>query len=89
MTDVSIPRPEHPRPQFVRETWRNLNGEWSYTFDFGESGMAHARALKNSTGFDETIRVPFCPESTLSSVGYTDFIPAMWLIKPLLQAMLI
>ena len=31
----SIPRPEYPRPQFERAEWRNLNGQWSYTFDFG------------------------------------------------------
>ena len=33
---TSIPRPEHPRPQFVRENWKNLNGKWTYVFDFGE-----------------------------------------------------
>ncbi|MBT7067476.1 MAG: beta-glucuronidase [Verrucomicrobia bacterium] len=78
MQPSDIPRPEYPRPQFERGDWINLNGPWSYTFDFGESGMAHARALKQSTGFDSSILVPFCPESTLSGVGHTDFIPAMW-----------
>jgi len=75
---MSIPRPEHPKPQFQRDSWINLNGKWSYTFDFGESGMAHARKLKESNGFDEMITVPFCPESSLSGVGHKDFIPAMW-----------
>jgi len=29
-----IPRPEYPRPQFVRENnWLNLNGEWDFAFD--------------------------------------------------------
>ena len=78
MNADSVPRPEHPRPQFVRDAWINLNGDWTYTFDFGESGMAHARALYQSAGFEESITVPFCPESKLSGVGYTDFIPAMW-----------
>ena len=32
---TTIPRSEHPRPQFVRDTWVNLNGTWTYTFDFG------------------------------------------------------
>ena len=27
------PRAEYPRPQFVRESWRNLNGEWGFSFD--------------------------------------------------------
>ena len=78
MTNQRLPRPEHPRPQFVREEWINLNGEWSYTFDFGESGMDPGRELFKSTGFEDRILVPFCPESALSGVGYKDFIPAMW-----------
>ena len=25
---------EYPRPQFVREEWLNLNGEWDFILDF-------------------------------------------------------
>ena len=39
MSNAPLPRPEYPRPQFVREHWINLNGPWTYTFDFGKSGM--------------------------------------------------
>ena len=73
-----IPRPEHPKPQFERSDWRNLNGEWTYAFDFGRSGQHAGRELFKSQGFDDKIMVPFCPESELSGVGHTDFIPAMW-----------
>ena len=73
---MTIPRNEYPRPQFVRKDWINLNGEWSYTFDFSRSG--DARNLQGSTGFDGRITVPFCPESKLSGVGCTDFIEMMW-----------
>ena len=72
----SVPRPEHPRPQFLRDSWLNLNGEWSYAFDFGASGKQ--QGLQNSTGFDDTIIVPFCPESKLSGVEHKDFINALW-----------
>lgn len=72
----TLPRPEYPRPQFERKEWMNLNGKWSYTFDFGKSGMD--RKLYDSKGFDGTILVPFCPESELSGVKHTDFIPVMW-----------
>ena len=78
----NIPRPEYPRPQFARDTWQNLNGEWSYTFDFGRSGMD--RQLFLSHGFAGRIQVPFCPESALSGVQHTDFIDAMWYHRPLL-----
>ena len=72
----AIPRPEYPRPQFERQEWINLNGQWSYTFDFSRSGMD--RELFRSEGFDASITVPFAPQSELSGVGYTDFIPEMW-----------
>ena len=71
-----IPRSEHPRPQFVRSEWRNLNGTWTYEFDFGKSGMA--RGLEKSTGFRDPITVPFCPESRLSGVAHTDFIEQLF-----------
>ncbi|MBR4307649.1 MAG: beta-glucuronidase, partial [Bacteroidaceae bacterium] len=35
---VDIPRSEYPRPQFERADWVNLNGTWTYSFDFGQSG---------------------------------------------------
>ena len=75
---AAVPRPEHPRPQFERAAWANLNGEWTYQFDFGESGRDKGRELQRSRGFGSKILVPFCPESKLSGVGYVDFIPAMW-----------
>lgn len=73
---ADTPRPEYPRPQFVREDWVNLNGTWSYEFDFSRSGMD--RRLFESKGFESRITVPFAPQSELSGVGYKDFIPEMW-----------
>jgi len=72
----NIPRPEYPRPQFVRSQWVNLNGKWTYTFDFGKSGKE--RDFANCRGFNNEILVPFCPESPLSGVNHKDFISAMW-----------
>lgn len=75
----NIPRPEYPRPQFERSAWINLNGNWTFTFDFGKTGKD--RKLNESKGFDRTIIVPFCPESELSGVGHKDIINAMWYHK--------
>jgi len=72
----NIPRPEYPRPQFMRSQWLNLNGKWTFTFDFGKSGKE--RGFVESRGFDRAIIVPFCPESPLSGVNHKDFINAMW-----------
>ena len=76
ITAFAIPRAEYPRPQFERNAWINLNGEWTYSFDFGGSGLE--REWFKSTGFDQKITVPFCPESKLSGVEYKDFINHMW-----------
>ena len=75
-TLAAIPSPEYPRPQFERSEWINLNGTWTYEFDFSKSGLE--RSLFNSTGFASNITVPFCPESPLSGVDHKDFIDAMW-----------
>ncbi len=73
---ADLPRSEYPRPQFERADWVNLNGTWTYTFDFGQTGAE--RDFRNSKGFDGKITVPFCPESSLSGVKHTDFIPCIW-----------
>ena len=73
---MNQPRPEYPRPQLCRSAWCNLNGTWSYQFDPDVTGEVNGLAC--SKGFSNEISVPFCPESSLSGVGYTAFIPAMW-----------
>ena len=73
---VDIPRPEYPRPQFERTDWVNLNGQWTFEMDFGASG--EQRGWTSSKGLSKKITVPFCPESELSGIGYTDFIPCVW-----------
>lgn len=73
---AETPRPEYPRPQFERAQWINLNGTWTFDFDFGKSGKN--RRLQETEKFDKNIIVPFCPESELSGVGHKDFIEQMW-----------
>lgn len=71
----SIPRPEYPCPQFERSNWLCLNGDWEFEIDQGDSGLNRGlleRPLKSR------IVVPFCPESSLSGVGDTDFLNAVW-----------
>ncbi|MBE6301320.1 MAG: beta-glucuronidase [Parabacteroides distasonis] len=72
----AIPRAEYPRPQFERADWVNLNGEWTCSFDFSGTGLE--REFYKSKGFDKKITVPFCPESKLSGIAYTDFIEHFW-----------
>ena len=72
-----IYRTEHPKPQFMRDNWINLNGEWQFGIDNANSGKA--RGLFNpETEFPMVINVPFCPESKLSGIEHTDFLNAVW-----------
>lgn len=75
---MDLPRPEYPRPQFVRKDWLCLNGQWQFEIDAGDSGLE--RGLKDRD-LERTIMVPFCPESELSGIGYTDFMLAVWYRK--------
>ncbi len=73
---MSIPRPEYPRPQLVREEWINLNGEWEFEIDSSRSGKDREFFLRPS--LNQKITVPFCPESLLSGIGNTDFMECVW-----------
>ncbi|MFP6665346.1 MAG: glycoside hydrolase family 2 TIM barrel-domain containing protein [Deltaproteobacteria bacterium] len=74
---MSIPRPEHPRPQFFRPAWRSLNGAWGFKIDAGNSGLDRGWPMAHEQ-IDGRIQVPFCPESALSGVGETDFMKVVW-----------
>ena len=74
---MQIPRPEHPRPQFYRDTWQNLNGIWQFEIDQCNSGIPRGLA-KEGAELSGSITVPFCPESDLSGVGHKDFIYGVW-----------
>lgn len=72
----AIPRPEHPRPDFQRKAWLNLNGTWQFEVDDEETG--EERGLTSGTDLAGEIVVPFCPESSLSGVGRTEFMNRVW-----------
>ncbi len=58
--DVSVENalPEYPRPNLVRDSYFNLNGEWEYCIN----------KEKTVTKYDGTILVPYSPETKLSGV---------------------
>lgn len=72
-----IYRTEHPKPQFMRDNWQNLNGEWKLEFDHSVSGEARGMQTEDAE-FTKVINVPFCVESDLSGIGYKDFINSVW-----------
>lgn len=58
-----IPKPEFPRPDRERASWKNLNGEWDFKL------LKEAGANDAPGGYDRKITVPFSWASPLSGVG--------------------
>ena len=46
----SIPLPEHPRPDFERAEWINLNGHWAFTFDEAATYISDDKDTKSNRG---------------------------------------
>lgn len=75
---TTIPRPEHPRPDFMRDTFFNLNGDWQFEFDDANEGLEEKWYIPGHV-FAKTIIVPFCYQSLASGIGPTDEIhPVLW-----------
>ncbi|MDF2889265.1 MAG: glycoside hydrolase family 2 [Lacrimispora sp.] len=56
-----------PRPDFKREEWIDLNGEWDFSFD--------------EPIFDKKINVPFCYQSEMSGICDADVHHVVWYRK--------
>jgi len=62
-----MPLPEHPRPDFERAKWINLNGAWDFAFDQANRGVEQGWAA-GQAAFPLKITVPFSWGSKLSGV---------------------
>lgn len=64
-----IPHDMHPLPQFMRDEWQNLNGEWEFCVcALSNSEPSQAPLLLDGVEFSP-ILVPFSPECEKSGVG--------------------
>ena len=63
----TIPLPEHPRPDFMRDQWINLNGWWDFKFDKDDKGESE-KWYSDPGSFNKKILVPFPWGSKLSDV---------------------
>ena len=60
----TVPRGEYPRPQFVRDSWMSLNGEWDFSFE--------------TDSFDQKIIVPYVYQSKRSGIGSNEECDVIW-----------
>lgn len=70
-----VPLPEHPRPDFQRSQWLNLNGPWQFRFDADDAGLKE-KWFEGTTSFPRSVVVPFPWGSALSQVA--DEAPLAW-----------
>lgn len=82
----AIPLPEHPRPDFERSVWMNLNGSWAFRFDPDDKGRQENWQSHPET-FTASILVPFpwgAPQSGVKDeadiawYGKTVSVPDAW-----------
>ena len=66
-----IPLSEHPRPNFERQVWQNLNGYWQFKSDSANIGLAE-NWENEAEFFDQKILVPFSWASPSSGVELPD-----------------
>src|SRR5215212_1038037 len=69
----------YPRPMLCREAWTSLDGTWQFAHDDARIGVA-ARwfAPSSADAFEQSIEVPYPPESPASTVGERGFHPDVW-----------
>ncbi|TDO94854.1 glycosyl hydrolase family 2 [Halanaerobium saccharolyticum] len=62
-----IPRPEHPKPQFQRHNWQNLNGSWNFAFD--DQNQGEKNKWYQNKKLEKEIIVPFTFETEASGIA--------------------
>lgn len=73
-------RPEYPRPQFRRDMWLSLNGEWEFDFDDNNDGVL--RGLhKGNVSLTKKINVPFTYQYPDSGIGDITMHNVVWYKK--------
>ncbi|WP_413408794.1 glycoside hydrolase family 2 protein [Paenibacillus amylolyticus] len=70
-------REDYPRPQFVRQNWMSLNGQWEFEFDDDHRGRSE-KWSEGTQSFSRRIQVPFAFQSQLSDIGDPDFHDNVW-----------
>ncbi len=84
---MSIKIANYPNPQFARENFAILDGQWDFGFQKAKLGFKfstdekRAVEVRANNNYTHKINVPFCIESELSGIGYKDFINMVWYKK--------
>lgn len=67
----------HPRPDFRRENWIDLNGIWQFAFDEQNMGIQEKWFIPEKQ-LNQTIRVPFCYQAEASGIHCEKMVDTVW-----------
>lgn len=76
MKHVSFYREQYPRPQFVRDSYIDLNGEWKFEFDDADCGKREKWFAAHE--YTRRIQVPFSYQTKASGIGETARHDVVW-----------
>ena len=65
---MKLARNEYPRPQFRRDEWMSLNGEWEFSFDDNDEGKIKGWQ-SGKIALKDKILVPFAYQCAESGIG--------------------
>lgn len=78
-SDSNTPRPEYPKPDFQRNDWLNLNGEWEFAFD--DTGRGFQLGWRDGRELPQRITVPFPYQCELSGINDKGVHEVVWYAK--------
>lgn len=84
MQQLNLPKchiDSYPRPQMVRKSFINLNGEWDFAFDYDNVGDKEKWYKK--TSFDKKIIVPYVYQTKASGINEQKPCENVWYLKKL------
>jgi len=76
--EARLPRPEYPRPQFVRGDWLNLNGEWEFAIEEEDEIGGIQAGWHDGRPLPSRILVPFPYQSALSGIDDKTIYEVVW-----------
>lgn len=74
---IILDKLHYPRPQFVRENWIDLNGEWKFSFDDDNLGEIDHKFMEDSF-YNMNIIVPYSYHSKNSGIGLNEDHQVVW-----------
>ena len=74
---VQMNRDNHPRPDFMRNTYAALDGRWQFAYDDADEGLKEGWH-RTEKALPLLINVPYCYQCEASGLGGDEIHPIIW-----------